>query len=186
MAGEMNVLIDRCLDGQDSAFSELIRRYQGMVYGLCVRMLGQREDAEDATQETFVRVCKNLHQWDPQRAFEPWLMTIAGNRCRTRLSKRSRRPSQISLEHPIPDQSFLETEARFLAEEIESVVETLKPDSRGAFLLFYREQLSYQEIANRLNVPLGTVKTWVHRARKELVDKLKLRGTLDGQKSAMR
>ena len=68
-------------------------------------MLGQREDAEDATQETFVRVAKNLHRWDPERKFEPWLLTIAGNRCRTRLSKRKRRPAHFPLEVPIADNS---------------------------------------------------------------------------------
>ncbi len=182
----MNVLVDRCLNGQESAFAELFRRYQGMVYGLCMRMLGQREEAEDATQETFVRVCRNLHQWDPQRAFEPWLMTIAGNRCRTRLASRKRRPNSVSLDHPIADQSYLESEAKYLAEEVATVVGTLKSELREAFLLCYRDGLAYQEIADRLDVPLGTVKTWVHRARKELVDRLRKRGTLHGQTSAMR
>ena len=62
---------------------DLVNRFRGQVFGLCYRMLGQRQDAEDAAQETFVRVLKNLHRWDPARPFEPWLLTIAGNRCRT-------------------------------------------------------------------------------------------------------
>jgi RNA polymerase sigma-70 factor, ECF subfamily len=179
LASEVNVLISRCLDGQQSAFSELIKQYQGMVYGLCLRMLRQREEAEDATQETFVRVCNSLHQWDPTRAFEPWLLTIAGNRCRTRLAKRSRRPGHVSLDYPIQDATHLEFEASHLAEEIDTVLESLKSDCKRAFLLFYNQQLAYNEIAARLQVPLGTVKTWVHRARKELVEKLRFRGTLD-------
>ena len=96
MAEELSIIVNRCLDGQQSAFSDLIDRLRGRVYGLCYRMLGQREDAEDATQETFLRVARNLHRWDPTRSFEPWLLTIAGNRCRTRLAKLTRRPKEFS------------------------------------------------------------------------------------------
>ena len=101
MAEDLNILVNRCLDGNQSAMQEFVDRFRGQVFGLCYRMLGQREDAEDATQETMVRVCKNLQRWDQNRAFEPWLLTIAGNRCRTRLAKRMRRPKNITLEHPI-------------------------------------------------------------------------------------
>ena len=105
MADELPMLVTQCLAGDEFSFSTLIERFRGQVYGLCYRMLGQREDAEDATQETFVRVAKNLHRWDPERKFEPWLLTIAGNRCRTRLSKRKRRPAHFPLEVPIADNS---------------------------------------------------------------------------------
>ena len=172
MAEELSIVVTRCLNGHEPSFFELIERFRGRVYGLCYRMLGQREDAEDATQETFVRVAGNLHRWDPTRAFEPWLMTIAGNRCRTRLAKRTRRPKEISLERPVEDNSVQTRQAQLLAEELELALEGIRSDYRRAFELFHRQQLEYQEIANQLDIPLGTVKTWVHRARQEIVQKL--------------
>jgi RNA polymerase sigma-70 factor (ECF subfamily) len=179
VATELHAIVDRCLSGNQSAFSELIERYRGMVFGLCMKMLRQREEAEDATQETFVRVCNHLHQWDPGRNFEPWLMTIAGNRCRTRLAKMARRPNSSSLDYPVEDNVHLQTEANHLAEEIEMVLGQIKGDCKQAFLLFYKKRLSYNEIAEQLEIPLGTVKTWVHRARKELIERLAKRGTID-------
>lgn len=185
MSAEVNALVGRCLSGQQRAFTELIGRYQGMVYGLCLRMLRQREEAEDATQETFVRVCNNLHRWDPERSFEPWLLTIAGNRCRTRLAKRSRQPLATGLDYPVEDSSHQEFEARHLAEEIDRVLDLMKSDCKQAFLMFYKNRLSYNEIAQHLDVPLGTVKTWVHRARRELIERLAKRGTLDVRHRSM-
>ena len=102
MTEELSVLVNRCLAGHQPSFGQLVERFRGQVYGLCFRMLGQREDAEDATQETFVRVIRNLHRWDQGRAFEPWLLTIAGNRCRTKLARRMKRPGNVSLDQPIP------------------------------------------------------------------------------------
>ncbi len=162
---------------------ELIQRFRGRVYGLCYRMLGQREDAEDATQETFVRVVRNLHRWDPTRAFEPWLLTIAGNRCRTRLAKRMRRPGTITLDYPIEDQSVQIRRGKLLAEEMEHVLGTIRQEYRDAFLLFHKQEMCYNEISESLDVPLGTVKTWVHRARRELIVKLRKRGVLSDSKS---
>lgn len=180
VANELCLLVNRCLDGQQSAFRELIQRFQGPVFGLCYRMLGQREEAEDAMQETFVRVVRNLHRWDPNRAFEPWLLTIAGNRCRTRLAKRKRRPKSQTLDYPIQDSSHLETAANNLAEEVRVALHGVRDDYKQAFLLFYKRQFCYAEIAKQMDIPLGTVKTWVHRARRELIDRLKKRGTIDG------
>ena len=178
MAEELPLLVDRCLAGDQPSFGELIQRFRGQVYGLCYRMLGQREDAEDATQETFVRVVRNLHRWDPKRAFEPWLLTIAGNRCRTRLAKRKRRPGTLSLDYPIEDGSVEIGRGDLLAEEIEHALGSIRKEYRDAFLLFHKQELCYNEIGETLGVPLGTVKTWVHRARRELVAKLRKRGVL--------
>ena len=172
MAEELSIVVTRCLDGHEASFTDLIQRFRGQVYGLCYRMLRQREDAEDATQETFVRVAGNLHRWDPTRAFEPWLMTIAGNRCRTRLAKRTRRPKEISLERPVEDDSMQIRQAQLLSEELELALREIRIDYRQAFELFHQHQLEYQQIADQLGVPLGTVKTWVHRARQEIVQKL--------------
>src|ERR687898_466643 len=90
---ELRSLVGQCLAGSQSAMLTLVERFRGQVFGLCYRMLGQRQDAEDAAQETFVRVLKNLHRWDQGRDFEPWLFAIAGNRCRTALAARRRKPA---------------------------------------------------------------------------------------------
>ena len=178
MAEELPVLVTRYLDGDQTSLAQLIDRFRGQVYGLCYRMLRQREDAEDATQETFFRVAKNLHRWDSNRAFEPWLFAIAGNRCRTQLSKRKRRPNGYPLEFPIEDDSQLQRKAILLAEEVELALSEIRAEYRNAFQLFHNQQLEYTEIAAKLDVPLGTVKTWVHRARREIVTKLQGRGVV--------
>ena len=178
MGKELAVLVNRYLEGDQPSFGELVKRFRGQVYGLCYRMLGQREDAEDATQETFLRVARNLDRWDPERAFEPWLLTIAGNRCRTRLAKRMRRPGTITLEHPVQDDWHTHDDAKLLAEEMKLALDTVRDDYRRAFNLFHQQELCYDEIVKQMNVPLGTVKTWVHRARRELICRLRKRGVL--------
>src|SRR5437773_9623310 len=90
---DLLALVKRCLAGDQGAMLALVERFRGQVFGLCYRMLGQRQDAEDAAQETFVRVLKNLHRWDSARASQPWLLAIAGNRCRTALAARRKRPA---------------------------------------------------------------------------------------------
>ena len=151
MAEELSILVNRCLTGDQPSFDELVHRFRGQVFGLCYRMLGQREDAEDATQETMVRVINNLHRWDQDRAFEPWLLTIAGNRCRTRLAKRMRRPSAVTLDYPIQDNTHLEDQAKLLAEEIDLALAHLRDEYRRAFLLFHQQELCYADIADELN-----------------------------------
>lgn len=183
MSKDFPLLVHQCIDGSQSAIGELVDQFRGRVFGLCYRMLGQREDAEDATQETFVRVVKNLHRWDSTRAFEPWLLTIAGNRCRTRLAKRKRRPSVLSLNMPLPDQSVENRNAELLAEEVAVGLSGIREEYRSAFMMFHQKEMSYLEIAAEMEVPLGTVKTWVHRGRRELISRLRKRGVLSGELS---
>lgn len=152
---------------------ELVDRFRGQVFGLCYRMLGHRQDAEDVAQETFVRVLRSLHRWDSQRDFEPWLLAIAGNRCRTALAARVRRPAAQPLNEHLSDDSEQVQAARNLAEEVQLLLEGLRSEYRQAFVLFHEHQLSYAEIAEALGCPLGTVKTWVHRARQELIQAIK-------------
>lgn len=178
LSTEISLLVSRYLKGHQSAFNELFARYQGMVFGLCLRMLGHRQEAEDATQDTFVRVANSLQHWDHERNFEPWLLTIAGNRCRTMLAKRIRRPKVTPLEFPVEDTAPDQQRANHLAEEMARVLKTMRPDHCQAFLLFHQRHMPYQEIANAMGVPLGTVKTWVHRARQELVEQLQQRETI--------
>lgn len=184
VSDELRPLIRRCLTGDQGAMLCLVQRFQGQVFGLCYRMLGQRQDAEDVAQETFVRVLKNLHRWDAARDFEPWLLAIAGNRCRTALSTRKRRPTPEILPEQISDGLPDVHAVKNLAEEVALALAGIRDDYRQAFVLFHEQELSYGEIAEAMSVPLGTIKTWVHRARRELIDELQRRGVVAERNSA--
>jgi RNA polymerase sigma-70 factor (ECF subfamily) len=182
---DLCTLVRRCLTGDQPSMLALVERFQGQVFGLCYRMLGQRQDAEDAAQETFVRVLKNLHRWDPTREFEPWLLAIAGNRCRTALSARKRRPAADGAVEHLADDAPDQVPAQLLAEELRLALVAIREDYRQAFLLFHDHELSYAEIAESLGVPVGTIKTWVHRARKELIEHLRRRGVVPEPRHAV-
>jgi RNA polymerase sigma-70 factor (ECF subfamily) len=186
LADDVRELVGRCLSGDQQAMVELVEFYHGQVFGLCYRMLRHRQDAEDVTQESFVRALRGLHTWDQQRAFLPWMMAIAGNRCRTHLAARMRRPATTSLVDHVSDNAVQIAEARNLAEEVELALSNLRDEYRQAFLLFHQHELSYAQISTTLGCPLGTVKTWVHRARRELVVQLKNRGVVQELRHAVR
>jgi RNA polymerase sigma-70 factor (ECF subfamily) len=182
---ELRLLVKSCLAGDQTAMLALVARFQGQVFGLCYRMLGQRQDAEDAAQETFLRVLRNLHRWDPSRDFEPWLLAIAGNRCRTALASRNRRPNVEVLADRDVDDPADRGSAKHLAEEVQLALRGVRDEYRQAFVLFHEHELSYGDIAMAMEVPLGTVKTWVHRARRELIERLRSRGVLEEQRHAV-
>lgn len=169
-------LVARCLAGHQTAMVELVSRYTCLVFGLCYRMLGHRQDAEDAAQETFMRALKSLHHWDATRSFEPWLLAIAGNRCRTALANRKRKPTPDVLVESPADTRPQFAEKEWLAEDVQWALQQLRPEYRQAFVLFHEQYQGYGQIAEILDVPLGTVKTWVYRARRELTDLLASRG----------
>ncbi len=178
MQAEFRLLVRECLAGHPIALRNLVQQFEHQVFGLCFRMLRHRQDAEDAVQETFVRVIKNLHRWDPDREFEPWLLTIAGNRCRSRLAQRYSRSQPQSLDYPVADRSHLENDKNQLAEEIDLAIGELREQHKACFLMFHQSEMPYAEIALKLGVPLGTVKTWVHRARYEVIRRLRHRGVI--------
>ncbi|HEX3726859.1 MAG TPA: sigma-70 family RNA polymerase sigma factor [Pirellulales bacterium] len=186
MSDNVCQLVSRCLLGDQSAMVELVEQHQGQVFGLCYRMLRHRQDAEDVTQECFVRALRRLHTWDSSRAFLPWLLAIAGNRCRTLLSVRMRRPPTTSMVEQLSDDALEEGKARNLAEEVELALGTLRAEYRQAFLLFHQHEMSYAQIGTALDCPLGTVKTWVHRARRELLAQLRERGVVEELRHAVR
>src|SRR3954469_9584072 len=155
---ELRTLVGHCLTGNQSAMLALVERFRGQVLGLCYRMLGQRQDAEDAAQETFVRVLKNLHRWACSRDFMLWLFTIAGNRCRTALAGRRRRPTVELAEDAVADHRPDQGPGQLLAEEVRQALLELRGEYRRAFLLFHDQELSYPEIAQAMGVPLGTIK----------------------------
>lgn len=179
----LKTVVAECLEGHQHAMTQLIAHYHSMVYGLCFRMLGQRQDAEDVTQETFFRVLRNLDRWDATRKFEPWLLTIAGNRCRTKLSQRKRKTSTQVLDYPVVDPRT-DHEAGQIFEEVQVALGQLRSEYRQVFRMFHFEQKSYEEIALTMKIPQGTVKTWCHRARREIVEILARRENIVQPKQA--
>ncbi len=167
-----------CLTGDGESLRSFVRRFRSSVYGLCFKILRHHEDAEDVVQETFLRAIRNLHQWDQRRPLRPWLLTIAANRCRTALAKRSRslvHCKQETTDAAAGNNATVDATCD-LADELEHCLRQLKPNLRECFLLFYREQLSCAEVAERMQCPEGTIKTWLHRARHQLSSTLKQRG----------
>lgn len=166
--------------------TELVERFRARVFGLCFRMLGNRQDAEDMTQEAFVRALRSLARFDPQRGFAPWLLAIAGNRCRSLMAVRMNKPRFSAEVETLPDPASCQDSGRALAEEVQRSLGELREEHRQAFLLFHDQQLSYLEIAEVMACPVGTVKTWVHRARRELAERLVARGVVEEMPNAMR
>jgi RNA polymerase sigma-70 factor (ECF subfamily) len=168
-------LVRLCLRGDAVAVARLVERFQPEVYGLCVRLLGHRHDAEDVTQEVFLRVFRSLSGWDSTRPLRPWVLGITVNRCRTWISQRVRRPElveylQDTVAGPVADDS---TE---LVSEIHAALAELRLEYRTVFVLFHEQGRPYEEIADALERPVGTIKTWLHRARMEILDRLRQRG----------
>jgi len=168
-------LVQRCLLGQADAIRQLVERFQPEVFGLCVRLLHHRHDAEDVTQEVFLRVFRSLRRWDAARPLKPWVMGIAVNRCRTWLAQRARRPEPVDYLQDTAPSPPADDSAELIS-EIRAAVDDLRPDYRTVFVLFHEQGQAYEEIAQVLERPVGTVKTWLHRARLEVLERLQRRG----------
>jgi RNA polymerase sigma-70 factor (ECF subfamily) len=169
---EEAVLIEAAKSGDQEAFRQIVERYQGAVYNLAYRMLGDPEEAEDAAQEIFVRLYRQLGRYDPERKFSTWTLAIATNYCIDQL--RRRRMQLVPLENIIPwarardagpEGEALSRESR---DEVQRLLKQLPEKYRAPLVLRYWEDLSCAEIAEILGVPEGTIKTQIHRARKQL------------------
>jgi RNA polymerase sigma-70 factor (ECF subfamily) len=171
-------LVRRCLRGDAEAIRQLVSRFQSDVFGLCVRLMHHRQDAEDVTQEVFLRVFRSLDGWDPTRPLKPWVMGIAVNRCRTCLAQRTRRPEAVDYLHETLSGQPADDSAELLG-EIQSALADLRLEYRTVFVMFHEQGHAYEVIAQTLGRPVGTIKTWLHRARLEILDRLRQRGMLD-------
>jgi RNA polymerase sigma-70 factor (ECF subfamily) len=170
-------LVTACMAGETEACRAFVRKYQAPVFGVCFRMLGHREDAEDVAQEVFLRAFRNLNQWDRVRPLMPWLLTIAANRCRTWLSRFGRRPISAEFVEEARDRTH-PAGGSDLAEELQLALEHLREEYRLCFVLYHQSELSLSEISEIVGSPRGTIKTWLRRARQELADHLQRRGIM--------
>ncbi len=175
MTADDAALVRRCLKGQADAMRELIERFQSEVFGLCVRLLTHRHDAEDVAQETFLRVFRSLRRWDPSRPLRPWILGIAVNRCRTWMGRRSKRPELADYLHETAGRDETDDSVE-LVSEIRQALAGMRPEYQSVFALFHEQGLSYEEIATIHERPVGTIKTWLHRTRLEVLTHLRRRG----------
>ena len=175
-------------EGREPAFRELVRRYERPVFSLIFRMVRDREMAEDLAQDTFIKVLNNIERYRPEFKLSSWLFKIANNVTIDHLRRRQLATVSLdgsphaatvaeaqatSLDVESRGQSALEAiESRELGSAIEQAIGKLRPEYRSCILLRHVEGRSYEEIAATLDLPLGTVKTYIHRARHELREAL--------------
>lgn len=174
------LLVESALTGDEKAFAKLMSRYKDAIYFMLLKMVNNKNDAEDLTLEAFGKAFKNLHQYSPNYAFSTWLFKIATNNCIDFLRKR--RGVYISIENnqengdndapiklrstdPNPEEKLIRIQKAFLMRRL---VHKLKPRYRILVELRYFREFSYEEIAKELNLPLGTVKAQLFRAREML------------------
>ena len=170
--------------GRELAFRELVHRYERPVFSLVFRMVRDRETAEDLAQDAFVKVLNHIDKYSPEFKFSSWLFKIANNVAIDHL--RRRRLDTISMDgsphastaseveattlnlESEQESALDELEAKELGSAIEQAIAKLRPEYRACIMLRHVEGRAYEEIAATLDLPLGTVKTYIHRARHEL------------------
>lgn len=180
MAHEDRELIRRCLQGDRRAYAAILDRYRDPVYNYCQRMLKDPARAEDIAQEALVRTLTQLEKYDAKYSFSGWLFKIATNLCIDHLRKARRIAFSLDDElegfdsswrrefaSPGPDPSQLVERSEDMRKINEAIGELSEP-YRAILLLRHQEDLSYDEIARILELPLGTVKIRIHRAREQI------------------
>jgi RNA polymerase sigma-70 factor, ECF subfamily len=172
--------IKEVLKGDQNAYSEVVELYKDKVYQICYRMLGNRHEAEDMAQEAFVRAYVNIHSFNINLKFSTWLYRIATNLCIDRIRKK--KPdyyldaeiagtdgldmySQVASDSPGPE---TEVESLELQDTIQAEIMKLPEKYRSVIILKYIEELSLKEISEILDMPIGTIKTRIHRGREAL------------------
>lgn len=174
-------LVKRCLKGEEAAWESLLQSHTHKIYNLCYRFTGRSEDAEDLTQEVFIKVFRTLKSFDPLQAkFTTWVNRIARNHLvdHYRRTRSDRVTSTLDETMPITDpssrgQPASRVESRERREKLQEGLSKLSPDLREAVILRDLQDLDYAEIAHILEVPEGTVKSRINRGRLELARVLK-------------
>lgn len=162
-------LVELVLEGDHTAFEYLFTRYREAIYLLMLsRLGGNAQDVDDIIQETFIKVFINIHRYDPRYTFGQWIYTIARN---TLIDFKRKQHNDTSIDDrfiipeapiPTPEQSVINLQVR---SQIENSLRQLSPIQQQLFKMRFLDEYSYEEIAEKLQMPLGTVKTNIHRAR---------------------
>ena len=166
-------LLKRIKQADDLAFTSIVEQFQSPVFNLCYRMLGNKQDAEDAAQETFWRAYQGINKYDPNRSFSTWLLSIAAHYC-IDLHRRRKLPSfsmDILPEGNVPDPSPDPEKSYFQAAEqqrMQNIISKLKPEDRAMVILFYWYEFSELEIGKALSLSVSAVKSRLFRIRKQL------------------
>jgi RNA polymerase sigma-70 factor (ECF subfamily) len=184
--GSDETLVSRARSGDTAAFDALILRHQDRVYNMAYRMLGNREDALDLSQEVFLTVFRSLGRFEAKARFSTWLYRVTVNRGRDELRRRGsvkhtrpqsidaarngENPREIASAGPPPPEEAVGREMR---ERVEEAIGDLPADTRDVLVLRDREDLSYEEIAEILEIPVGTVRSRLNRARTLLKELLR-------------
>ncbi len=175
-------LIERSLRGDQKAFGHLVTRYLPLVYNYLYRMTQNHEVSEEMAQEAFVKAYKNIKSFDRNRPFKPWILRIASNAAITELRKQSKVVSLNALEeegywgeadHSATEDVVVRLERKLSSEEAMKAMAQLDEKYRHVLLLRYQQELSYEEIAESMKIPLNTVRTWLKRGLEKLQKELK-------------
>jgi len=173
-------LVESALKGDEKAFAKLLSKYKDAIYFMLLKMVNNKSDAEDLTIEAFGKAFKNLHQYSPSYAFSTWLFKIASNNCIDFLRKKkgvhvsienspdsndNEQTVRLKSKDPNPEEKLIRIQKAIL---LRRIVHKLKPRYRTLVELRYFREYSYEEIAKELNLPLGTVKAQLFRAREML------------------
>jgi RNA polymerase sigma-70 factor (ECF subfamily) len=169
------MLVRRVLEGDTAAFTTLVDRHAAACTRFATRMLGNREDAEDATQESFLRAYRSLARYQEREAFRTWLFQILVNRCRTAAVRRQRRQRMFIVSEGAVARASVRpaAESTELRAELQRAIDALDADQREAFLLKHVEQLSYEEMAAITGVGISALKMRVKRACDRMQSKLR-------------
>lgn len=181
------ILVQQATKGDQKAFAELMGRYKDAIYFMLIKMVNNASDAEDLTIEAFGKAFKNIQQYTPNYAFSTWLFKIATNNCIDFIRKKKTTTVSLDQNDDDPDKASTDIQASILDPEEEmikeqkqkmlrEIVSKLKPRYRKLIELRYFKEYSYEEIAEELELPIGTVKAQLFRARELLFNILKNTG----------
>ncbi|MBN2621194.1 RNA polymerase sigma factor [candidate division WOR-3 bacterium] len=165
-----NQLIDQACTGDESACQILLNIYKGRIFSYIYRMVRNYHDAEDITFDTFIKCFKNLSRFDTSKRFTTWLFTIAHNTTLDFFRKNKQEYEYFDETHAAPDNLVEEFEKKRKREKIDQCLAQLPLIDRELVILFHREEHTYEEISEILDLPITTIKTRLHRARKKLAD----------------
>jgi RNA polymerase sigma-70 factor (ECF subfamily) len=177
-------IVESCLNGNREAYALLVKKYEKSVFNIVCRLIGITEEARDITQETFIKAYKSLRQVKPEFKFSNWLFKIATNLCKDRLKKRKITAVSLNEFDYLLDQgishenkdSLLDYQKNLIPtdeqEQVQRAISNLPFIYRRVVVLRYIQDLTYQEIADILEMPLGRVKVQLHRAHQILYDQL--------------